>query len=147
MTIDFADAEDIDSLAEMLGRLFSQDIEFTPDPVKQKEGIAAILSDENIGRIFVLRDETVIVGMVSLLYSVSTALGGKVAVLEDMFVRQEYRDRGYGSMLIESALDFAKANGLKRVTLLTDEDNHGAQRFYSSHGFYRSGMIPMRRLF
>ncbi|HNX57666.1 MAG TPA: GNAT family N-acetyltransferase [Spirochaetota bacterium] len=146
MNIDIADTGDIDSLAELLGILFSQDIEFTPDFIKQKEGIAAILSDKNIGRIFVLRDGAVLVGMVSLLYSVSTALGGKVAVLEDMFVRQEYRNRGCGSMLIEAALDYAKANGLQRITLLTDEDNHGAQRFYLSHGFKRSTMIPMRRL-
>jgi hypothetical protein len=38
-----------------------------------------ILSDASIGRIFVIKEEGYIVGMVSFLWTVSTALGAKVA--------------------------------------------------------------------
>ena len=85
-----------------------------------------------------------IVAMVNLLYSVSTAIGERVATLEDMVVVPGARGSGIGSALLAYAIGFARDRGIKRITLLTDHDNAGAQRFYSRHGFVRSPMIPLR---
>jgi len=74
----------------------------------------------------------------------STALGGRVALLEDMVVRPDARGRGAGSLLLRAAVEFARAAGCLRITLLTDADNAAAQRFYARHGFGQSAMIPMR---
>ena len=91
-----------------------------------------------------LRDGPAVVGMVSLLFMSSTALGGRAAVLEDMVVRPNARGRGAGSRLLHAAVEFAQLAGCRRITLLTDADNVAAQQFYSRHGFKRSAMIPMR---
>jgi ribosomal protein S18 acetylase RimI-like enzyme len=48
--------------------------------------------------------------------------------------------------LLEAAIQFSKAAGCRRVTLLTDQSNISAQRFYTRRGFARSEMIPMRLL-
>ena len=82
--------------------------------------------------------------MVSLLYTVSTALGERVALLEDMVVAEQERDKGIGSRLLGEAVAFAKLVGCKRITLLTDGANRAAQRFYQGHGFDVSTMLPMR---
>ena len=82
--------------------------------------------------------------MVNLLYTVSTALGQRVALLEDMVVSTNKRGQGVGSSIIKQAVDFAKGKGCKRITLLTDDDNCGAQRFYERHGFSRSSMVAFR---
>lgn len=147
MQVDFAVPADVDKLAEFLGILFSRDHEFTPNIEKQKAGLSMILSDDKVGKILVLKDNGIIIGMVSLLVSVSTALGGRVAVLEDMFVDEAYRNRGCGGMLLDAAITFARESGFLRITLLTDFDNEGAQRFYNAHGFSVSQMIPLRILF
>ena len=86
-----------------------------------------------------------IIGMVNLLYTVSTALGGRVALLEDMVVSPKARGLGVGSKLINQSIEFAKENGCKRITLLTDHDNEGSHRFYQRHGFSRSSMVVFRR--
>ena len=91
------------------------------------------------------RQQNEIIGMVSLLFTISTALGGKVAILEDMIVDSASRGTGIGSCLIESALSYAAENDFKRITLLTDADNSMAQRFYKTNGFYESDMKVMRR--
>ena len=56
------------------------------------------------------------------------------------------RQRGIGSALLQEALVQARLAGCRRVTLLTDDVNVSAQRFYARHGFTRSPMLPFRRL-
>jgi ribosomal protein S18 acetylase RimI-like enzyme len=41
-------------------------------------------------------------------------------------------------------MEFARRKGCKRITLLTDEDNVSAQRFYAKHGFQCSSMVAVR---
>jgi GNAT superfamily N-acetyltransferase len=84
--------------------------------------------------------------MVNVLYTVSTACGGRVAIVEDMVVRPGSRNRGLGSLMIRRAIEFAGSAGCLRITLLTDRTNDSAIRFYQRHGFAPSGMIPFRLL-
>ena len=83
--------------------------------------------------------------MVNILYTISTALGEKVAILEDMVVSQNYKNQKIGSSLIEFALDYLEKNSFKRVTLLTDSDNFNAHNFYKKHQFTKSNMIVFRK--
>jgi len=141
-----ATAADLPALCGLLEALFTAEAEFQPDAALQRAGLKAILADPNVGRILVAESEGEPIGMASLLYTVSTALGGRAAFLEDMVVAAPARGAGVGGALVEAALEQARADGALRVTLLTDGDNDGAHRFYRRHGFVRSGMVPFRRL-
>jgi len=144
MQITPAHVSDIPALCELLGFLFSQEADFKPDREAQFRGLARIIASPEIGLIIVARQDNQVVGMVSLLYTVSTALGDRVALLEDMVVSPRVRGTGVGSRLLEHAIQLARLGGCKRITLLTDRTNDSAQRFYQKHGFCFSGMIPLR---
>jgi GNAT superfamily N-acetyltransferase len=103
-----------------------------------------ILAQPDQGRIFCAREGAHVLGMVSLLFTVSTAEGGRSAWLEDLVVHPEHRKRGVGERLIQHALQNAKTLGCTRITLLTDGINTGAMRFYERAGFTRSQMVPYR---
>jgi len=135
---------DIPALCELLSQLFEQEAEFTPDQAAQRRGLQMILTDNATGMILVAREGQQIVAMVNLLYTVSTALGTRVALLEDMVVAPSQRNCGLGSRLLDAAVRYARRNGCRRITLLTDSDNLSAQRFYQRQGFSRSSMIPLR---
>ncbi|MBP9022617.1 MAG: GNAT family N-acetyltransferase [Spirochaetes bacterium] len=139
-----AKIDDLERLAYLLDLLFSQDIEFEPDYEKQNKGLKEIIENPEIGEILVLTIDKKIIAMVSLLYSISTALGGKVAVLEDMIVDKEFRSNNYGTELLNEAIGFARNRNVLRITLLTDYDNDCAIHFYEKTGFVKSKMIPMR---
>jgi len=81
-----------------------------------------------------------------VLFTVSTALGSKVAILEDMIVAPEFRGKGVGTRLLERAVKLATDKGCARITLLTDRDNVAAHGFYRKGGFSRSDMIVFRRV-
>ncbi len=139
-----ATAKDLPSLVELLGVLFAQEADFVPDAAKQRRGLEAILGDSRIGRVYVAREGSAVVGMVSTLYTISTAEGGKAAWLEDMVVRPECRGRGIGAALLAHAVVGAREAGCLRLTLLSDEDNDQAHAVYAAEGFQFSGMRPMR---
>lgn len=140
-----ATIDDIPVLCGLLNYLFEQEEEFKPNTEIQSEGLRKIISNSDVGVIIIAIDSNKVIGMVNILYTVSTALGSRVAILEDMVVSPKARGKGMGSMLMKYSLDVAKQNGCKRITLLTDFDNDGAHRFYQQHGFIRSSMVAFRK--
>ena len=139
-----ATLEDIPQLADLLGRLYRQEHDFVADKVRQTEGLRQIINSPEMGIILVARAAGEAIGMVMLLYTISTVEGGPVGLLEDMMVRPDQRDKEIGKRLLNAAIIYARTRGLRRLTLLTDNDNLGAQRFYARHGFVKSSMSVMR---
>lgn len=139
-----ANSLDIPNLSKLLNELFSLEKEFIPNETLQKKAFETIINDEKIGNILVCTYENRVVAMVNLLYSFSTALGSRVVILEDMIVSNEYRDKNIGSKLLEFAKEFAKSKGIERITLLTDDDNFKAHKFYEKNGFKKSSMVVFR---
>jgi GNAT superfamily N-acetyltransferase len=142
--IEQATLEDLPQLTELLRDLFTHEGDFVPDPVRQMRGLRLILENPSRGRIFVIRQNGIILGMINLLFTISTAEGGFVIVLEDLVVLDEYRRHGIGGLLLEHAVEYAGNKDFKRITLLTDRINADAHRFYKKHGFFESKMMPMR---
>ncbi|MGA8049847.1 MAG: GNAT family N-acetyltransferase [Burkholderiales bacterium] len=139
-----AESADLDQLVELLALLFAQEAEFSPDGEKQLRALREILADRSLGRIYVAREAGRVVGMCSLLHTVSTAEGGKAAWLEDLVVRPECRGRGIGRMLLEHAIGEARDEGVLRITLLSDAGNDRAHALYRKLGFDFSPMRPLR---
>ena len=135
---------DLSQLVELLALLFGQEAEFQPDAAKQSAALKEILSDSARGRIYVARDGRRVVAMASLLFTVSTAEGGKAAWFEDLVVRPEYQRQGIGEKMLAYVVAQARSEGVLRITLLTDMQNEGAQALYRRAGFVGSPMRPMR---
>ncbi len=142
--IEPATEADLDELSDLLAELFSEESDFRPNKDKQLRGLRLIFEQPNRGRVFVLRRDNVIVGTINLLFTISTAEGGFVILLEDLVVHKDYRDHGYGSDLLEYAINFAKQKHFLRITLLTDRPELRSQNFFRRHGFVESSMMPMR---
>ena len=142
--IEPATEADLDELSQLLGELFAQESDFRPAKDRQLRGLRLIFEQPSRGRVFVLRCGGVIVGMINLLFTISTAEGGFVMLLEDLVVHKRYQAHGYGAKLLNHAIDFAKKKNFLRITLLTDRPENLAQEFFRRHGFVESSMIPMR---
>lgn len=144
-TIDFATADDLPALCDLLSELFSLEADFKPNRENQLRGLRLILESPAIGRLFVLRVDGVVAGMANALFTVSTAQGTKVLLLEDVIVSRTFRGGGLGRRLVEHVCAWARDEGLTRVTLLADKDNAPALAFYHRLGFEFSAMRVLRR--
>ncbi|WP_026957365.1 GNAT family N-acetyltransferase [Aliagarivorans taiwanensis] len=143
MIVRLATESDIPALTRLLAQLFEQEAEFHIDPERQRRGLQSIFQHSS-GEVLLALEGEQVIAMVSLLYNFSTALGGRVAMLEDMVVSKAYRGQGIGSALLKAAIEQAKFRQCGRVTLLTDHDNHPAQHVYQQQGFIRSSMQAFR---
>jgi GNAT superfamily N-acetyltransferase len=144
MQITPATLGDLPQLVSLLTLLFSQEEDFHPDRKKQEEGLRLILEHPRTGIIFVAREGDVILGMVNLLFSISTAEGGKVLLLEDLVVLPQHRRQGLGQALLGEARAFGQREGYLRISLQTDLLNARAQALYTRFGYQASKMIIMR---
>ena len=144
-TIDFATADDLEPMADLLAELFTLESDFEPERRKQIAGLRLILNNREVGQLFVLRVDGRVAGMANALFTVSTAEGRRVILLEDVIVKSAYRGTGLGRRLVEHILAWAAANGLPRVTLLADKDNAPALAFYERLGFEHSAMRVLRK--
>jgi GNAT superfamily N-acetyltransferase len=144
--ITFATEADLPAMADLLYELFALESDFKPEREKQMRGLKLILDTPQLGHLFVLRVDGRVVGMANALITVSTAQGAPVLLLEDVIVSRAARGGGLGRQLVEHVCDWAKAQGMARVTLLADQDNAPALAFYDRLGFEKSAMVVRRRM-
>jgi molybdopterin-guanine dinucleotide biosynthesis protein A len=70
-------------------------------------------------------------------------LGGGAYELKRMYLRSAHRGRGVGKRLLETALEWARANGAHLIRLDTTERMAAARHLYESAGFVRvAGNAP-----
>jgi GNAT superfamily N-acetyltransferase len=143
--IDFASADDLDAMTDLLVGLFALEHDFAPDPGRQRAGLARCLAEPARARLFVARLAGRVVAMANVQIGISTAEGGEVLMVEDVVVAADLRGRGIGRAILRHALDWGAARGMTRATLLTDHDNQAAQAFYASMGFAPSAMRVLRK--
>ena len=145
--VEMATLEDLPALTELLMDLFAMSSgDFKPDREVQERGLRLILEEPSRGRIAVVRNNDQIFGMVNMLFTISTARGGFVMLMEDVIIHPHHRGQGFGTMLVDHVIDFAKQKKFFRITLLTDKISAESQDFFKKQGFEYSNMIPMRCL-
>jgi GNAT superfamily N-acetyltransferase len=131
ITTAYAQSSDIDALVGLLNVLFSIEQDFTPNEAAQRRGLELLLANPEHGQIFVARHPVEgVVGMVSAQLVISTAIGAPSAWIEDMVVREPFRGRGVGKLLLDQVREWAVLKGVGRIQLLADADNTPALDFY-----------------
>ena len=140
LTISRAGKEDIEQMCLLLHELFELEKDFTPDWDKQKKGLALILGNPRYGALLLLKRDREVLGMANLLFTISTAMGTRVILLEDFIIKKAERRKGLGRYFMEGIKDLARKEGYGRITLLADRDNGPARGFYSHLGFKMSNM-------
>lgn len=78
------------------------------------------------------------VGFVLFFHNFSTFLGRKGIYIEDLYVRQEYRGKGYGEAILKEICQIAKQRNCGRVEWWALDWNERAINFYK-----KMGAIPM----
>ena len=146
VTITPASEGDIPDLIDLLAVLFAIEQDFSPDPDKQRRGLAALLASPT-GHIAIARDTASrAVGMATAQLVISTAEGAPSAWIEDVVVREDFRGKGLGRALLDAVLDWARSQAAVRAQLLADLDNAPALAFYDRIGWQPTRLGARRRM-
>ena len=83
-------------------------------------------------------DLKAMLGFVQLYPIFSSVSMQRLWLLNDLFVKAEYRRKGVGKALLEASRQFAVQTGAKGLMLETGVDNEAAQKLYEQLGYERS---------
>ena len=146
ITIRTAKSSDIPQLVELLKELFTIEADFDFDQEKQTFGLNLLLtSDKDCILVAQLLNDDRVLGMCTLQTLISTAEGGMVGLLEDLIVAADFRNQGIASKLVAEAVNWANCQGLKRLQLLADKNNHPALNFYHKQGWQSTQLVCLRK--
>jgi GNAT superfamily N-acetyltransferase len=97
--------------------------------------LTQLVNDVSLGRLTLIEQEGELVGYLILGFGFSVEFGGRDALLDELFVRPEFRGRGLGSAAIESAMSICKQEGIHALHLEADHFNKRAHDLYLRLGF------------
>lgn len=75
------------------------------------------------------------VGFANLMTLFSVWTHGKAMYLDDLFIKEEHRGKGYGKKALDYIEEFAKEMGCKRIQFHSEATNPGAKSFYTAIGY------------
>jgi ribosomal protein S18 acetylase RimI-like enzyme len=159
-----ATARDYDALNEIIGHVDGLHREHLPHifqepdgPPRDREYMMAVLADELHGIFIAEAEEPVqsavegaILGFVQLIIRdappIPILVPRRVAVVENLAVREDFRRAGIGSALMDRALRWAEGLGATEIELNVYEFNQTAIDFYRNLGYATSSRRMSKRL-
>jgi len=99
--------------------------------ITMKEVHEAFFEKEEAFAILALEDE-IPVGLATYYYNFSTLTGKQGIFIEDLFIDEDARGKGYGKKLIQTIFNTAKAQGIEKVDWYVLKDNHRAIELYKN---------------
>lgn len=100
-----------------------------------------IILDCNKGSFFIAYLGDIAVGFAGCYFTYSSVLLKKIAIINDLFISDEYRSRGFGRSLIESAIANLKDDGFSKIRWCSQRDNLTAQALYDNMNIDKSDWI------
>jgi GNAT superfamily N-acetyltransferase len=131
-----------DDLPELLGlvRAYLDFYEVTPSDDEMLALSRALIADpESEGVQFLARDGAGrAMGFASLFWTWTTTRGGRLGVMNDLFVDPAARGTGLADALIAACAQHCRERGVRWLEWQTATDNHRAQAVYERVGARRS---------
>ena len=138
MKIRAAVENDLDDLLEMCLALAESEGLVQGSLVTKAYLKRCLFTQARIAKCFVLCDESgttkALSGMLMVQMMMDTALGANVLHIKDFFIKEAYRDQGWGRKLFDFASAYARREGCAAMILGVHDENVQALEFYDSLG-------------
>ena len=99
-----------------------------------EEDFELILNDTST-ILFAIIEEEKMIGFMNIQCFYSVWSHGKVFFLDDFFIEENFRGKGYGEKALKDLQKYAKKGGIKRIQLMAENTNPKAIEFYRKHKF------------
>ena len=99
-----------------------------------EEDFELILNDTST-ILFTIIEEEKMIGFMNIQCFYSIWSHGKVFFLDDFFIEENFRRKGYGEKALKDLQKYAKKSGIKRIQLMAENTNPRAIEFYRKHKF------------
>ena len=131
--IRFADENDLALILDFIKQLAAYE-NMLDEVVATEELLKEWLFDRKVAEVIFIMEDDAEVGFALFFHNFSTFLGKAGIYLEDLFVKPEYRGKGYGKALIKKLASIAIERGCGRLEWSCLDWNQPSIDFYLSLG-------------
>jgi GNAT superfamily N-acetyltransferase len=134
-----ADEADTHIVSKLLGDLF-EEVGHSPTASEIADIFLQIDSADFPSTLLALDDDQDVVGVLTIVETLALYAGGRIGVVNELYVVPAYRSEGVGKMLLDEAKALAEERGWVRLEVTTPgEDYPKTLRFYEREGFMAIG--------
>lgn len=125
---------DIPGIVSMMSAFYAID-GYPINPVKSSRLFTEFISDETLGKAWLIESDNEIAGYCILTYIFSFEYGGRIAFVDELYIKESFRGKGIGKSSIEIIKAEAAKLSLKLLYLEVEHHNSNAQKLYLAAGF------------
>ena len=125
---------DIEVITQMMQNFYAID-NYPMDVEVAKTLFQEFISNEHLGKSWLIYSENEIVGYIILTFIFSFEYGGKIAFLDELFIKETARGKGFGKEAIQFIQGEVPKLSLKLLYLEVEPHNENAQKLYLAHDF------------
>ena len=128
----------LNKFLQLIDELF--DYEALPQKAEQTMiAVKQLLSNPKLGQAWFIEVEQHcikhIAGHIIVSYSFSLEHGGKIGLIDQFYLKADWRQHGIGTELLPQLEALVIQDGVKALSLEVNIGNAGARNFYEKHGF------------
>jgi ribosomal protein S18 acetylase RimI-like enzyme len=125
---------DIERLLALMAEFYAES-GYHLDIARAAVAFEALLSEERLGRVWLLEAGPVAAGYLVLTLGFSMEYGGLDAFVDDLYVRPQHRGKGLGTRVLEEVRAYCAASGVRALHLEVGHENAVAKALYRKAGF------------
>ena len=125
---------DIEIITQMMQDFYAID-NYPMDVEVAKTLFQEFISNEHLGKSWLIYSENEIVGYIILTFIFSFEYGGKIAFVDELFIKETARGKGFGKEAIQFIQREVPKLSLKLLYLEVEPHNENAQKLYLAHDF------------
>ncbi len=108
------------------------------DTEKNKSYFSQFTTSNNNGALHLLYLGGKAIGFTVVYKGFSSTRAEEIAILNDLYVQEDYRGQGFGKALMQHALKEAKSLGYKRLQWFSAQNNNIVKKLYNGLGTKQS---------
>ena len=125
---------EIDTITSMMRDFYTID-NYPIDIKVSKKLFQEFISDENLGKSWLIYDNEACVGYVILTFIFSFEYQGRLAFLDELYIKETARGKGIGQQTVRFIKEQASINNVKMLYLEVENHNEKAQKLYLANDF------------
>ncbi|MES2544989.1 MAG: GNAT family N-acetyltransferase [Bacteroidota bacterium] len=124
----------IETISQMMQDFYAIDNYFI-DIKNSKKLFEEFIANENLGKAWLIFNENEIVGYVVLTFIFSFEYGGRIAFLDELYIKETHRGKGIGKETVQFIKKEVASLNVKLIYLEVENHNHNAQKLYIANDF------------
>jgi len=105
------------------------------DRQKCLENLDILILNKHLGRIWMIQAEDALAGYIVLTFGFSFEYKGRMAMIDEFYIIENYRNLGIGRKTMEFMQEKAAELGVKTILLEVENHNEKAKRLYFKQGY------------